>query len=68
VQAFLDAHANVRLHLTPTYSSWLNPLGEILVLEEIVPERIIQFTIHQSLRVRRESYCPSYGSRRKTGS
>ena len=24
VQAFLDAHPNVTLHFTPTYSSWLN--------------------------------------------
>ena len=24
VQAFLDAHPNVHLHFTPTYSSWLN--------------------------------------------
>jgi transposase len=24
VQAFLDEHPNVRLHFTPTYSSWLN--------------------------------------------
>ena len=24
VQEFLDAHPNVNLHLTPTYSSWLN--------------------------------------------
>jgi transposase len=24
VAAFLDAHRNVRLHFTPTYSSWLN--------------------------------------------
>ena len=24
VQEFLDAHPNVNLHFTPTYSSWLN--------------------------------------------
>jgi transposase len=24
VDAFLEAHSNVRLHFTPTYSSWLN--------------------------------------------
>lgn len=24
VEAFLEAHPNVRLHFTPTYSSWLN--------------------------------------------
>jgi transposase len=24
VRAFLDAHPRVRLHFTPTYSSWLN--------------------------------------------
>lgn len=24
VQAFLDAHPNVHMHFTPTYSSWLN--------------------------------------------
>jgi transposase len=24
VANFLDAHRNVRLHFTPTYSSWLN--------------------------------------------
>ncbi|MGH7230384.1 MAG: IS630 family transposase, partial [Nitrospiraceae bacterium] len=50
VEAFLQAHPNVRLHFTPTYSSWLNQveLGFAKIEREVIARGI--FTSRHDLK------------------
>ena len=65
VEAFLEEHPNVRLHFTPTYSSWLNQveLWFLKVQRDVLSRGIFTSTADLARKLRR--YIDAYSKRAK---